>query len=135
MKLWNEHDLDLLNAQTSTMPSGVDGLTKTNEQRDGHDVYAGTVSITMGADGQPVSASITNIRRIRAAMRLSNATIRATATTQTPQNAFGIIDVVNEAGREEAMTFTNTRESGTLALSKALKGQRDGRRKGSSRSA
>ncbi len=61
MKLWNEHNLNLLNARTSTMPSGVDGLTKTKEQRDGHDVYAGTVSITMGADGQPVSASITNI--------------------------------------------------------------------------
>ena len=88
VKLWNEHNLNLLNAQTSTMPSGVDGLTKTNEQRDGHDVYAGTVSITMGEDGQPVSASITNIRRIRAAMRLSNATVRTTATTQTPQNAF-----------------------------------------------
>lgn len=122
VKLWNEHDLDLLNAQTSTMPSGVDGLTKTNEQRDGHDVYAGTVSITMGADGQPVSASITNIPAHTRYEIVERDYTDDGYTTQTPQNAFGIIDVVNEAGREEAMTFTNTRESGTLALSKALKG-------------
>lgn len=122
VKLWNEHDLDLLNAQTSTMPSGMDGLTKTNEQRDGHDVYAGTVSITMGADGQPVSASITNIPAHTHYEIVERDYTDDGYTTQTPQNAFGIIDVVNEAGREEAMTFTNTRESGTLALSKALKG-------------
>ena len=122
VKLWNEHNLDLLNAQTSTMPSGVDGLTKTNEQRDGHDVYAGTVSITMGADGQPVSASITNIPAHTCYEIVEHDYTDDGYTTQTPQNAFGIIDVVNEAGREEAMTFTNTRESGTLALSKALKG-------------
>ena len=122
VKLWNEHDLDLLNAQTSTMPSGVDGLTKTNEQRDGHDVYAGTVSITMGADGQPVSASITNIPAYTSYEIVERDYTDDGYTTQTPQNAFGIIDVVNEAGREEVMTFTNTRESGTLALSKALKG-------------
>ncbi len=122
VKLWNEHNLNLLNAQTSTMPSGVDGLTKTNEQRDGHDVYAGTVSITMGADGQPVSASITNIPAHTHYEIVEHDYTDDGYTTQTPQNAFGIIDVVNEAGREEAMTFTNTRESGTLALSKALKG-------------
>ena len=122
VKLWNEHDLDLLNAQTSTMPSGVDGLTKTNEQRDGHDVYAGTVSITMGADGQPVSASITNIPAHTRYEIVERDYADDGYTTQTPQNASGLIDVVNEAGREEAMTFTNTRESGTLALSKALKG-------------
>ena len=122
VKLWNEHDLDLLNAQTSTMPSGVDGLTKTNEQRDGHDVYAGTVSITMGADGQPVSASITNIPAHTGYEIVERDYTDDGYTTQTPQNASGLIDVVNEAGREEAMTFTNTRESGTLALSKALKG-------------
>lgn len=122
VKLWNERNLDLLNAQTSTMPSGVDGLTKTNEQRDGHDVYAGTVSITMGADGQPVSASITNIPAYTHYEIVEHDCTDDGYTTQTPQNAFGIIDVVNEAGREEAMTFTNTRESGTLALSKALKG-------------
>lgn len=122
VKLWNEHNLDLLNAQTSTMPSGVDGLTKTNEQRDRHDVYAGTVSIAMGADGQPVSASITNIPAYTHYEIVERDYTDDGYTTQTPQNAFGIIDVVNEAGREEAMTFTNTRESGTLALSKALKG-------------
>lgn len=122
VKLWNEHNLDLLNAQTSTMPSGVDDLTKTNEQRDGHDVYAGTVSITMGADGRPVSASITNIPAHTCYEIVEHDYTDDGYTTQTPQNAFGIIDVVNEAGREEAMTFTNTRESGTLALSKALKG-------------
>ena len=122
VKLWNEHDLDLLNAQTSTMPSGVDGLTKTNEQRDGHDVYAGTVSITMGADGQPVSASITNIPAHTRYEIVERDYTDDGYTTQTPQNASGLIDVVNEEGREEAMTFTNTRESGTLALSKALKG-------------
>ena len=122
VKLWNEHNLDLLNAQTSTMPSGVDGLTKTNEQRDGHDVYAGTVSITLGADGQPVSASITNIPAHTRYEIVERDYTDDGYTTQTPQNAFGLIDVVNEAGREEAMTFTNTRESGTLALSKALKG-------------
>lgn len=122
VKLWNENNLDLLNEQTSTMPSGVDGLTKTNEQRDGHDVYAGTVSITMGADGQPVSASITNIPAHTSYEIVERDCTDDGYTTQTPQNAFGIIDVVNEAGREEAMTFTNTRESGTLALSKALKG-------------
>ena len=122
VKLWNEHDLDLLNAQTSTMPSGVDGLTKTNEQRDGHDVYAGTVSITMGADGQPVSASITNIPAHTRYEIVERDYTDDGYTTQTPQNASGLIDVVNEAGREEVMTFTNTRESGTLALSKALKG-------------
>ncbi len=122
VKLWNEHNLNLLNKQTSTMPSGVDGLTKTNEQRDGHDVYAGTVSITMGADGQPVSASITNIPAHTCYEIVERDYTDDGYTTQTPQNAFGIIDVVNEAGREEAMTFTNTRESGTLALSKALKG-------------
>lgn len=122
VKLWNKHNLDLLNAQTSTMPSGVDDLTKTNEQRDGHDVYAGTVSITMGADGQPVSASITNIPAHTHYEIVERDYTDDGYTTQTPQNAFGIIDVVNEAGREEAMTFTNTRESGTLALSKALKG-------------
>ena len=122
VKLWNEHNLDLLNARTSTMPSGVDDLTKTNEQRDGHDVYAGTVSITMGADGQPVSASITNIPAHTSYEIVERDCTDDGYTTQTPQNAFGIIDVVNEAGREEAMTFTNTRESGTLALSKALKG-------------
>lgn len=122
VKLWNKHNLDLLNAQTSTMPSGVDGLTKTNEQRDGHDVYAGTVSITMGADGQPVSASITNIPAHTCYEIVEHDYTDDGYTTQTPQNAFGIIDVVNEAGREEAMTFTNTRESGTLALSKVLKG-------------
>ena len=122
VKLWNEHNLDLLNRQTSTMPSGVDGLTKTNEQRDGHDVYAGTVSITMGADGQPVSASITNIPAHTHYEIVEHDYMDDGYTTQTPQNAFGIIDVVNEAGREAAMTFTNTRESGTLALSKALKG-------------
>lgn len=122
VKLWNEHDLDLLNAQTSTMPSGVDGLTKTNEQRDGHDVYAGTVSITMGADGRPVSASITNIPAHTHYEIVEHDCTDDGYTTQTQQNAFGIIDVVNEAGREEAMTFTNTRESGTLALSKVLKG-------------
>ena len=122
VKLWNEHNLDLLNEQTSTMPSGVDGLTKTNEQRDGHDVYAGTVSITMGADGRPVSASITNIPAHTHYEIVERDCTDDGYTTQTPQNAFGIIDVVNEAGREEAMTFTNTRESGTLALSKALKG-------------
>lgn len=122
VKLWNEHNLDLLNARTSTMPSGVVGLTKTNEQRDGHDVYAGTVSITMGADGQPVSASITNIPAHTCYEIVEHNYTDDGYTTQTPQNAFGIIDVVNEAGREEAMTFTNTRESGTLALSKALKG-------------
>ncbi len=122
VKLWNEHDLDLLNAQTSTMPSGVDGLTKTNEQRDGHDVYAGTVSITMGADGQPVSASITNIPAHTGYEIVERDYTDDGYTTQTPQDASGLIDVVNEAGREEAMTFTNTRESGTLALSKALKG-------------
>lgn len=122
VKLWNEHNLDLLNKQTSTMPSGVDDLTKTNEQRDGHDVYAGTVSITMGADGQPVSASITNIPAHTCYEIVERDCTDDGYTTQTPQNAFGIIDVVNEAGREEAMTFTNTRESGTLALSKALKG-------------
>ena len=122
VKLWNERNLDLLNEQTSTKPSGVDGLTKTNEQRDGHDVYAGTVSITMGADGQPVSASITNIPAHTCYEIVEHDYTDDGYTTQTPQNAFGIIDVVNEAGREEAMTFTNTRESGTLALSKALKG-------------
>lgn len=122
VKLWNEHNLDLLNARTSTMPSGVDDLTKTNEQRDGHDVYAGTVSITMGADGQPVSASITNIPAHTCYEIVERDCTDDGYTIQTPQNAFGIIDVVNEAGREEAMTFTNTRESGTLALSKALKG-------------
>ncbi len=122
VKLWNERNLDLLNKQTSTMPSGVDGLTKTNEQRDGHDVYAGTVSITMGTDGQPVSASITNIPAHTSYEIVERDYTDDGYTTQTPQNAFGIIDVVNEAGREEAMTFTNTRESGTLALSKALKG-------------
>ena len=122
VKLWNEHNLDLLNAQTSTMPSGVDGLTKTNEQRDGHDVYAGTVSITMGADGQPVSASITNIPAHTGYEIVERDYTDDGYTTQTPQNASGLIDVVNEAGREEVMTFTNTRESGTLALSKALKG-------------
>ena len=122
VKLWNEHNLDLLNARTSTMPSGVDGLTKTNEQRDRHDVYAGTVSITMGADGQPVSASITNIPAHTCYEIVERDCTDDGYTTQTPQNAFGIIDVVNEAGREEAMTFTNTRESGTLALSKVLKG-------------
>ena len=122
VKLWNEHNLDLLNAQTSTMPSGVDGLTKTNEQRDGHDVYAGTVSITMGADGQPVSASITNIPAHTSYEIVERDYTDDGYTTQTPQKAFGIIDVVNEAGREAVMTFTNTRESGTLALSKALKG-------------
>ena len=122
VKLWNERNLDLLNAQTSTKPSGVDDLTKTNEQRDGHDVYAGTVSITMGADGQPVSASITNIPAHTCYEIVERDYTDDGYTTQTPQNAFGIIDVVNEAGREEAMTFTNTRESGTLALSKALKG-------------
>ena len=122
VKLWNEYNLDLLNAQTSTMPSGVDGLTKTNEQRDGHDVYAGTVSITMGANGQPVSASITNIPAHTSYEIVEHNYTDDGYTTQTPQNAFGIIDVVNEAGREEAMTFTNTRESGTLALSKVLKG-------------
>lgn len=122
VKLWNERDLDLLNAQTSTMPSGVDGLTKTNEQRDGHDVYAGTVSITMGADGQPVSASITNIPAHTSYEIVERDYTDDGYTTQTPQNASGLIDVVNEAGREEVMTFTNTRESGTLALSKALKG-------------
>ncbi|MFR0859214.1 MAG: DUF5979 domain-containing protein [Christensenellales bacterium] len=122
VKLWNEHDLDLLNAQTSTMPSGVDGLTKTNEQRDGHNVYAGTVSITMGADGQPVSASITNIPAYTGYEIVEHDYTDDGYTTQTPQNASGLIDVVNEAGREEAMTFTNTRESGTLALSKVLKG-------------
>ena len=122
VKLWNEHNLDLLNAQTSTMPSGVDGLTKTNEQRDGHDVYAGTVSITMGADGQPVSASITNIPAHTSYEIVEHDYTDDGYTTQTPQNASGLIDVVNEAGREEAMTFTNTRESGTFALSKALKG-------------
>lgn len=122
VKLWNEHNLDLLNAQTSTMPSGVDGLTKTNEQRDGHDVYAGTVSITMGADGQPVSASITNIPAHTCYEIVERDYTDDGYTTQTPQNASGLIDVVNEAGREAVMTFTNTRESGTLALSKALKG-------------
>ena len=122
VKLWNEHNLDLLNAQTSTMPSGVVGLTKTNEQRDGHDVYAGTVSITMGADGQPVSASITNIPAHTHYEIVERDYTDDGYTTQTPQNAFGIIDVVNEAGREAVVTFTNTRESGTLALSKALKG-------------
>ncbi len=122
VKLWNEHNLDLLNKQTSTMPSGVVGLTKTNEQRDGHDVYAGTVSITMGANGQPVSASITNIPAHTCYEIVEHNYTDDGYTTQTPQNAFGIIDVVNEAGREEAMTFTNTRESGTLALSKVLKG-------------
>lgn len=122
VKLWNEHNLDLLNEQTSTMPSGVDDLTKTNEQRDGHDVYAGTVSITMGADGQPVSASITNIPAHTCYEIVERDYTDDGYTTQTPQNASGLIDVVNEAGREEAMTFTNTRESGTLALSKALKG-------------
>ena len=122
VKLWNEHNLDLLNRQTSTMPSGVDGLTKTNEQRDGHDVYAGTVSITMGADGRPVSASITNIPAHTCYEIVERDYTDDGYTTQTPQNAFGIIDVVNEAGREAVMTFTNTRESGTLALSKALKG-------------
>ena len=122
VKLWNEHNLDLLNAEMSTMPSGVVGLTKTNEQRDGHVVYAGTVSITMGADGQPVSASITNIPAHTCYEIVERDYTDDGYTTQTPQNAFGIIDVVNEAGREEVMTFTNTRESGTLALSKALKG-------------
>ena len=122
VKLWNEHNLDLLNEQMSTMPSGVDGLTKTNERRDGHDVYAGTVSITMGADGQPVSASITNIPAYTHYEIVEHDYTDDGYTTQTPQNAFGIIDVVNEAGREAVMTFTNTRESGTLALSKALKG-------------
>lgn len=122
VKLWNERNLDLLNAQTSTKPSGVDGLTKTNEQRDRHDVYAGTVSITMGADGQPVSASITNIPAHTCYEIVERDYTDDGYTTQTPQNASGLIDVVNEAGREEAMTFTNTRESGTLALSKALKG-------------
>ena len=122
VKLWNERNLDLLNARTSTMPSGVVGLTKTNEQRDGHDVYAGTVSITMGADGRPVSASITNIPAHTSYEIVERDYTDDGYTTQTPQNASGLIDVVNEAGREEAMTFTNTRESGTLALSKALKG-------------
>lgn len=122
VKLWNEHNLDLLNEQTSTKPSGVDGLTKTNEQRDGHDVYAGTVSITMGADGRPVSASITNIPAHTSYEIVERDYTDDGYTTQTPQNAFGIIDVVNEAGREAVVTFTNTRESGTLALSKALKG-------------
>ncbi len=122
VKLWNEHNLDLLNAQTSTKPSGVDDLTKTNEQRDGHDVYAGTVSITMGADGQPVSASITNIPAHTSYEIVERDYTDDGYTTQTPQNAFGIIDVVNEAGREAVVTFTNTSESGTLALSKALKG-------------
>lgn len=122
VKLWNEHNLDLLNAQTSTMPSGVDGLTKTNEQRDRHDVYAGTVSITMGADGRPVSASITNIPAHTCYEIVEHDYTDDGYTTQTPQNASGLIDVVNEAGREAVMTFTNTRECGTLALSKALKG-------------
>ena len=122
VKLWNEHNLDLLNAQTSAMPSGVDDLTKTNEQRDGHDVYAGTVSITMGADGQPVSASITNIPAHTCYEIVEHDYTDDGYTTQTPQNASGLIDVVNEAGREAVVTFTNTRESGTLALSKALKG-------------
>lgn len=122
VKLWNEPNLNLLNKQTSTMPSGVDDLTKTNEQRDGHDVYAGTVSITMGTDGQPVSASITNIPAHTCYEIVERDYTDDGYTTQTPQNDSGLIDVVNEAGREEAMTFTNTRESGTLALSKVLKG-------------
>ena len=122
VKLWNKHNLDLLNAEMSTKPSGVDGLTKTNEQRDGHDVYAGTVSITMGTDGQPVSASITNIPAHTCYEIVERDYTDDGYTTQTPQNASGLIDVVNEAGREAVVTFTNTRESGTLALSKALKG-------------
>ena len=122
VKLWNKRNLDLLNAQTSTMPSGVVDLTKTNEQRDGHDVYAGTVSITMGTDGQPVSASITNIPAHTCYEIVERDYTDDGYTTQTPQNASGLIDVVNEAGREAVVTFTNTRESGTLALSKALKG-------------
>ena len=88
VKLWNEHDLDLLNEQTSTMPSGVDDLTKTNEQRDRHDVYAGTVSITMGADGQPVSASITNIPAHTCYEIVEHDYTDDGYTTQTPQNAF-----------------------------------------------
>lgn len=122
VKLWNEHNLDLLNAEMSTMPSGVDDLTKTNEQRNGHVVYAGTVSITMGADGQPVSASITNIPAYTCYEIVEHDYTDDGYTTQTPQNASGLIDVVNEAGREAVVTFTNTRESGTLALSKVLKG-------------
>ena len=122
VKLWNEHNLNLLNAQTSTKPSGVDDLTKTNEQRDGHVVYAGTVSITMGEDGQPVSASITNIPAYTCYEIVEHDYTDDGYRTQTPQNASGLIDVVNEAGREAVVTFTNTRESGTLALSKALKG-------------
>ena len=122
VKLWNEHNLDLLNAEMSTMPSGVVGLTKTNEQRNGHVVYAGMVSITMGTDGQPVSASITNIPAYTHYEIVEHDYTDDGYTTQTPQNASGLIDVVNEAGREAVVTFTNTRESGTLALSKALKG-------------
>ena len=76
----------------------------------------------MGEDGQPVSASITNIPAHTCYEIVERDYTDDGYTTQTPQNAFGIIDVVNEAGREETMTFTNTRESGTLALSKALKG-------------
>ena len=90
VKVWNEHDLDLLNAEMSTMPSGVVGLTKTNEQRDGHDVYAGTVSITMGADGQPVSASITNIPAHTCYEIVEHDYTDDGYTTQTPQNAFGM---------------------------------------------
>mgnify|MGYP000691653283 CR=1 FL=1 len=76
----------------------------------------------MGADGQPASASITNIPAHTRYEIVERDYTDDGYTTQTPQNASGLIDVVNEAGREEVMTFTNTRESGTLALSKVLKG-------------
>ena len=74
----------------------------------------------MGADGQPVSASITNIPAHTHYEIVERDCTDDGYTTQTPQNASGLIDVVNEAGREAVMTFMNTRESGTLALSLSL---------------
>ena len=120
VRLWNDRDLDLANAETSTKPSGIK-LTKTSETVDGHAVYTGTVEITMGDDGQPVTKEIANI--------LFDTNYEVTEQSElgrgynvgreTPVYAgkIGLLDKEN-VGRRIETEFTNERNIGELTVVK-----------------
>ena len=120
VRLWNERDLELTNAKTSTMPSGIK-LTKTAETVDGHAVYTGTVSITMGNDGEPVTQFIANIpfdtHYEVTEQDEQGAGFNVGRVTSVYEGEIGLNEK-EEVGRTVEAAFTNERNVGALTLTK-----------------
>ena len=120
VKLWNERDLDLTDAQTSTRPNGVT-LARTDETVNGHAVYAGTVSLEIGANGEMAAKTIENIP-FDTHYEVTEQDERGSGFMVDTASYSGVIDMENETGRTIETAFVNTRQSGTFALTKALEG-------------